>query len=553
MEKISILKLFIIFGIVISLNTLIVSAYYIPNIPQLNIKGYTVYPFEDNSGQTTVPGSYPNNKTEELYNAGLSASIPWFTMGHNGKDYLCVRVVMPDETEQKDDYVAIYIGKKSYSLYRDGSIKELFDNWTVGQTIQISEINSEGITYHSENLYHLIYGFPPKNELEGWLFDLCIPYSVMNITVGSASTFSMYITGYDNDEGNYHWPNHSTVYSIIDSSNYWAQDDNWCENNTYCEDSEYCMLAANPSLNKCTAVTVGSCGEVSNHSWMSYECCDNSDCNVGNICSNNFCVVSTDVEQNTTNNSITNPPSENTTSNVVECGGNLNSKILYNTNTEKLSVNLNSLENCEGKNIEVRENSCLGNIVCYFTSDSDGGSCEFNMPSSSGIHSYSVCSDLDDDGTVEYTKFYLTIESSNNNSSNDNNFVNELNNNNNSANESINNTNVDNGNEVNADTNSSNDYFNQFVTELEGDVNSVKETGANTSVAETKIEQAKEAYSSGNTKLANDLLDEAQKSLNQNGNQKGDADGNMIVYILSGVIAIIVIGIGTYYLAVKKK
>jgi parallel beta-helix repeat protein len=42
---------------------------------------------------------------------------------------------------------------------------------------------------------------------------------------------------------------------------------------------------------KCLAVLLGRCGYVGNHAWHSYECCNNSDCQGGSFCINNSCVL----------------------------------------------------------------------------------------------------------------------------------------------------------------------------------------------------------------------------------------------------------------------
>src|SRR3989338_7484163 len=57
-----------------------------------------------------------------------------------------------------------------------------------------------------------------------------------------------------------------------------------CKEDIYCEDNEFC----NASEYKCEKVE-GECGYPSDHKWVNYECCKDSDCSVVKRCSENIC------------------------------------------------------------------------------------------------------------------------------------------------------------------------------------------------------------------------------------------------------------------------
>jgi parallel beta-helix repeat protein len=77
--------------------------------------------------------------------------------------------------------------------------------------------------------------------------------------------------------GNYTCTNHECKAIVI------AQPE--CNVDSNCSDDKYC------SNGKCTSVQLGTCGYVSNHSWKSYECCNNSDCQSGYLCTNHSCML----------------------------------------------------------------------------------------------------------------------------------------------------------------------------------------------------------------------------------------------------------------------
>lgn len=57
-----------------------------------------------------------------------------------------------------------------------------------------------------------------------------------------------------------------------------------------CLEDEDCAFDQYCADENCTNVT-GTCGYAANHSWISYECCSDSDCESGFECLNNSCVL----------------------------------------------------------------------------------------------------------------------------------------------------------------------------------------------------------------------------------------------------------------------
>ena len=58
-----------------------------------------------------------------------------------------------------------------------------------------------------------------------------------------------------------------------------------CSTNADCADDEYC------TEHKCYTVPLRECGEVRNHTWVPYDCCDDSACGSGERCVHNTCRV----------------------------------------------------------------------------------------------------------------------------------------------------------------------------------------------------------------------------------------------------------------------
>jgi hypothetical protein len=58
-----------------------------------------------------------------------------------------------------------------------------------------------------------------------------------------------------------------------------------CLKDSDCAPSDFCRSGS------CVAVS-GTCGFVSNHTWFSYDCCDDIDCPSGQVCSNSKCALS---------------------------------------------------------------------------------------------------------------------------------------------------------------------------------------------------------------------------------------------------------------------
>ena len=56
-----------------------------------------------------------------------------------------------------------------------------------------------------------------------------------------------------------------------------------CNNNTDCNSDEFC------ENHFCKQITQGTCGEISNHQWVDYECCDDSECEDDKVCRDNKC------------------------------------------------------------------------------------------------------------------------------------------------------------------------------------------------------------------------------------------------------------------------
>ena len=60
-----------------------------------------------------------------------------------------------------------------------------------------------------------------------------------------------------------------------------------CTSNSNCESDEYCAPLAYGDF--CTKITQGDCGSISNHQWVEYECCSNSDCSNNEQCVDHSC------------------------------------------------------------------------------------------------------------------------------------------------------------------------------------------------------------------------------------------------------------------------
>jgi len=57
-----------------------------------------------------------------------------------------------------------------------------------------------------------------------------------------------------------------------------------CIENAHCAETKYCLN------NKCVNVPTGDCGEIVDHAWVDFECCDDDECAVDEKCEDNGCV-----------------------------------------------------------------------------------------------------------------------------------------------------------------------------------------------------------------------------------------------------------------------
>ena len=62
-----------------------------------------------------------------------------------------------------------------------------------------------------------------------------------------------------------------------------------CDTNSDCRYNEYCSLSN--CVSECKPVVQGICGYISNHKWVNYDCCSDSDCSESQRCVNNKCEV----------------------------------------------------------------------------------------------------------------------------------------------------------------------------------------------------------------------------------------------------------------------
>jgi len=397
---------------------------YIPqNTISTNFESYSVLYYNDSSissGPIHV-GLYDGN--DEQMEVSPMDSSPSLYIWHNGKSTVCVGFSTDDKTNETTDYVALKIGGHNYAIFRNGKIKELFNDWTVGQTISPFSLMHDGIKYSVGEKYQMGFGIPNPNENKeniGWGGHICMPYTLLNIQAGSPKSFGLYLRVYDGDSPMYYWPGKSYTYSVISSTDYWAPT-GWCGDDTYCEDNEFCMLSSDPNGNRCHEVqNANECGYASNHTWNAYECCDDSDCNAQQFCSDHTCAEKLEMNSsdNDSNGTISN---DSETESASKCTGTMKNRVVYNPKTNKIAVRVSNIENCAGKDIEIREGDCYGSLVCHFVYGSMGGSCEFNAPKKAGVYSYNICSDLNDDGKNEYKKFYVSIEATSQENSGENN------------------------------------------------------------------------------------------------------------------------------------
>jgi len=104
-----------------------------------------------------------------------------------------------------------------------------------------------------------------------------------------------------------------------------------CNLDSDCKLNEYCL-----NLN-CTQIK-GECGYVDNHTWVSYDCCENTDCLEGQVCTDHACVVN---EQNTTLNNTSN----NTTKQfIIEVNASINDAKIKILNAKTIGLNITNAE-----------------------------------------------------------------------------------------------------------------------------------------------------------------------------------------------------------------
>jgi len=564
--KIRSISLFLIFSLVIASS--LVSAFNIP-MPQFDVASY-VASYEGNGDIdfSNYEGLYDvNTDVHEDGTPMLDDAVPNFMITHDGENKVCVYFEIDDVSVDSSDYVALKIGGNNYALFRDGAIYTLFDNWSIDRPLSLYpfEQMSKEITYSQSDRTVMHFGFPPTLDLVGWDGTFCIGYHAIGISSGGDETFDFYMKAYDENDEIYHWPSSNTAFSIISSNDSWAPT-GWCGDNSYCEENEFCMLNVNPSSNECTEISEGGCGYIENHNWIDYECCSNVDClGDGEVCSVHTCIVNS---TNSTNPSVSNTinatntteatnSTESAGTNVTngvkiptECNGTLNPSVLLSNTSDEISISINNLNNCLGKMIEVREDTCGGAIVCYFNSNSNGGSCNFSTPQNSGMYLYAVCSDLNEDGVYEYEKFGITVHKDETVSSD---LSGEVNNQSVNVTGNIINSTSDVGTPTKVSSNKSKDEvkYNNSVLVVKQAINSAKESGIDTLEAEKKLSQAEDAYSSGNYDLAEDLLNEAQSSLPVDDYSKSLISEDNLLFIVGGIVLLIIIA-GVYFFIGKK-
>ncbi|MDD5022912.1 MAG: hypothetical protein PHU63_01965, partial [Candidatus ainarchaeum sp.] len=125
-----------------------------------------------------------------------------------------------------------------------------------------------------------------------------------------------------------------------------VEKEGYCFTDNDCADNEYCAQTANPANNYCSKLT-GECGYALDHQWYNYECCGDADCELDETCENHNCIKEI---ENLTNDSI--------------CTGDITMQLVYNTQNQKLKASIGGLENCNGKIINIQEDSCNGKVVC---------------------------------------------------------------------------------------------------------------------------------------------------------------------------------------------
>jgi hypothetical protein len=89
-----------------------------------------------------------------------------------------------------------------------------------------------------------------------------------------------------------------------------------CATDSGCDDDEFCGNGI------CVDVIPGVCGYAGNHQWINYECCDDSDCSSGYVCSSHACEEESTAPPPSSENETEPPETIITTPNATESTSN---------------------------------------------------------------------------------------------------------------------------------------------------------------------------------------------------------------------------------------
>jgi len=217
-------------------------------------------------------------------------------------DYLCSAFYIRDITnDASKDYIKFVFDIDGDGVYtqandfgraftRNGKVYVLNDSWEMTNVIQ------------NPTLFRYI----TKDSGGSWQGELCIKYSMLEITPGTEKALRFATTEWNDQVYINGWP--SDGWGTLTSATNWMSE-GWCNANndckinevclnnscisqlcvadTDCADNQYCAPTA--AGDKCILVPTGTCGHVKNHKWNEYECCNDSACNPGKTCTNNVC------------------------------------------------------------------------------------------------------------------------------------------------------------------------------------------------------------------------------------------------------------------------